>query len=62
MCVLGCRLELKWPQDKYISKVFTCLCVCVDDVVRLGVDSWRGCNFHFVAKGLKIKLLALSGR
>ena len=28
MCVLACRLELKWSQDKSIRKVFTCF-VCV---------------------------------
>ena len=29
MCVLACRLELKWSQDKSIRKVFTCfVCVC----------------------------------
>ena len=22
-------------------------CVCVDDVVRLGVEPWRGCKFLF---------------
>ena len=40
MCVLACRLELKWSQDKSIYKLY---CVCVDDVVRLGVELWRGC-------------------
>ena len=26
MCVLACRLELKWSQDKPIRKVFVCVC------------------------------------
>ena len=30
--------------------------MCVDDVVRVGVELWRGC------KGLKIEFFALSGR
>ena len=38
------------------------LCVCVDDVVRLGVELWRGCKFFILAEGLKIEFLALSGR
>ena len=37
--------------------------MCVDDVVRLGVELWRGCKFFFLAEGLKIEFfLALSGR
>ena len=34
--------------------------MCVDDVVRLGVEPWRGANFILV-EGLKIEFLALSG-
>ena len=27
------------------TKNFHLFCVCVDDVVRLGVEPWRGCKF-----------------
>ena len=45
-CVLACRLELKWSQDKSIRKVFTCF-VCV-----LMMSDWwwslgEGANFYF---------------
>ena len=46
MCVLACRLKLKWFQDTSIRTVFTWF-VCVDDVVTLGVEPWRGCKFYF---------------
>ena len=46
--ILAHRLEWKWSQDKPIRIVFTCfVCVCVDDVVRLGLEPWRGCIFSF---------------
>ena len=44
MCVLACRLELKWSQHKSICQV---LCVCNDDVVRLGWRLGEGANFYF---------------
>ena len=51
MCVLACRLELKWSQEN----PYVLFCVCVDDVVRLGVEPWRGCNFFFfLPEGLKM--------
>ena len=45
MC-LACRLELKLSQDKPIREVFTCF-VCVDVVIRLAMEAWRGCKFSF---------------
>ena len=60
MCVSVCRLELMWSQDKTIHKVFNCfVCVCVDGVVRLGVEPWRGCNFLFLAEGVKIEFFGI---
>ena len=47
MCVLACRLELKWSQENPYVKFLIDLCVCVDDVVRLVVEPWRGCKFLF---------------
>ena len=29
--------------------------MCVDDVVRLRVELWRGCKCLFLAEGLKIE-------
>ena len=29
--------------------------MCVDDVVRLGVELWRGCKFYILAEGQKIE-------
>ena len=44
----ACRLEFKWSQDKSIRKVFICfVCVCVDDVIRLGVELGEEANFYF---------------
>ena len=37
MRVLACRAELKWSQEKIHTYSFYLFCVCVDDVVRLGV-------------------------
>ena len=56
MCVLACRLELKWSQDKSIRKVFTCF-VCV--LMMWSDWGWslgEGANFYFRV------FLALSGR
>ena len=53
MCVLACRLELKWSQDKSIHKVFTCF-VCV--LMMWSDWGWslgEGANF-ILAEGLKI--------
>ena len=36
--------------------------MCFDDVVRLGVELWRGCKFFFLAEGLKIEFFGISGR
>ena len=52
MCVLACRLESKCSQDKSICKVFYLICVCVDDVVRLGVERVQ---IFILAEGLKIE-------
>ena len=45
MCVLACRLEL--------------ICVCVDDVVRLGLEPWRGLQIYILAEGLKIEFFGI---
>ena len=62
MCVLACRLELKWSQDKSIRKVFTCF-VCV--LMMWSDWGWslgEGANYY-LAEGLKkLSFLALSGR
>ena len=31
--------------------------MCVDDVVRLGMEPWRGCKFFILAEGLKIEFI-----
>ena len=56
MCVVACRLELKWSQDKSIRKVLWMHC-----------QTWGGAlekeQIFILAEGLKIKLfLAISGR
>ena len=54
MCVLACRLELKWSQDKSIRKVFTCF-VCV-------LMMWSGWGWGlervqiFILKGPSLRL------
>ena len=54
-------LPLEWSQVTHIpasiksggaykpekSAFYSTFCVCVDDVVRLGVEPWRGCKFLF---------------
>ena len=61
MCVLACRLKLKWSQDKPTCKVFTSF-VCV----LLIWSDWGGAlervQIFILAEGLKIEFLALSGR
>ena len=59
MCVLPCGLELKWFNDKSLCEVCTCfVCVCVDNVVRQGVEPWKGCNF-ILDEGLKISCFGI---
>ena len=62
MCVLACRLEVKWSQDKsIISKGFTCF-VCV--LMMWSDWGWsleENANFYF-SWGTKNWFLALSGR
>ena len=56
MCVLAGRLKLKWSHAGQIHTQSSYLfCVCVDDVVGLGVEPWEGANF-ISAEGLKIDL------
>ena len=54
MCVLACRLELKWSQDKSIRNVFTCF-VCV---LMMGSD-WGGAlekvQILILAEGVKME-------
>ena len=60
MCVLACRLELKWSHDNPYVKFLLDLCVCVDDVVRLGgggVLEWV--QIFILAEGLKIEFLGI---
>ena len=56
MCVLACRLELKWSQDKSIRKVFTCfVCVCVDVVS----GALERVQIFILAEGLKIEFYGI---
>ena len=59
MCVLACRLELKWSQDKPICKVFTCF-VCV----LMMWSDWCGgplerVQIFILAEGLKIEFFGI---
>ena len=57
MCVLACRLELKWSQDKSIRKVFTCF-VCVFTVLMMWSD-WGTCQGNTLAlERVQILILA----
>ena len=53
MCVLACRLELKWSQDKSIHKVFTCF-VCVLMMCQTGGGALERVQIFILAEGLKI--------
>ena len=70
MCVLTCRLQLKWSWDKSLRKVCTCLCVLMmwSDCswrwslervqifyFRWGTKNWVFCNYQ-VEKGVWYKL------
>ena len=59
MCVLACRLELKWSQEKSIFKVFTCFVSVLMMRSDWGWNLGEGANFY-LAEGLKIEFLALS--
>ena len=57
MCVLTCRLELKWSQDKSIRKVVLCVCVL------MMWSDWGGAlervQIIILAEGLKIELFGI---
>ena len=54
MCVLACRLELKWSQDKPIRKVFTCF-VCG----QTGGGALERVQIFILAEGLKIEFFGI---
>ena len=58
MCVLACRLELKWSQDKSIRKGFTYF-VCV----LMMWSEWGGAlervQIFILAEGLKIEFFGI---
>jgi len=39
--------------------VCMCVCMCVDDVVRLSVEPWRGCKFLILDEELKIEFIGI---
>ena len=58
MCVLACRLGLKWSQDKSIRKVFTCF-VCVLMMWSAGGGALERVQIFILAEGLKIEFFGI---
>ena len=49
--------DWNWSLDKSILKSFYLICASVDDVVRLGVELWKGCNIKAGVRDGRSKVL-----